>query len=228
MSILKSITAVLLMCCVFCMDVQAQSSLNPSTPTGDDDNVFRTQTIGGWGARPRGNNPGTYLHTNFEAAFPTGLTIGDGANTLTFTTAGAITAFLPSSGGLGVLDMSYTDPTKKDIRSTLISQAVALTISTTFDKYDAAFGESKYTLESLVIAEGDLANVSIKELLVEANKLIGGLDSEYTASQINSALSGANEAYVDGQVRTDYLKISTKSTALQTEQQAVKTLEFAR
>src|SRR4029079_4504484 len=31
---------------------------------------FRTQTQGGWGTDPTGNNPGVYLHANFAAAFP--------------------------------------------------------------------------------------------------------------------------------------------------------------
>src|SRR5215510_9913562 len=39
---------------------------------------FRTQTQGGWGAPPAGNNPGAYLHAHFATAFPTGLTIGCG------------------------------------------------------------------------------------------------------------------------------------------------------
>ena len=31
---------------------------------------LHTQTPGGWGAEPNGNNPGTYLHANFAATFP--------------------------------------------------------------------------------------------------------------------------------------------------------------
>src|SRR4030095_10616905 len=37
---------------------------------------LRTVTPGGWGSKPHGNNPGKYLHDNFAAAFPNGVTIG--------------------------------------------------------------------------------------------------------------------------------------------------------
>src|ERR1043165_4191897 len=38
--------------------------------------MLRTQTQGGWGASPAGNNPGTYLHAHFNATFSGGLTLG--------------------------------------------------------------------------------------------------------------------------------------------------------
>src|SRR4029079_7296542 len=48
---------------------------------------FRTQTQGGWGATPNGNNPAMYLQNHFASCFPNGVTIGcQSANTLTLTT----------------------------------------------------------------------------------------------------------------------------------------------
>src|SRR5690349_2149654 len=48
------------------------TTLSIALPCGQ----LRTQTQGGWGAAPAGNNPGTYLHANFQAAFSDGLTVG--------------------------------------------------------------------------------------------------------------------------------------------------------
>ncbi|MFM9004604.1 MAG: SprB repeat-containing protein, partial [Flavobacteriales bacterium] len=50
----------------------------------EDCGPHKTFTQGGWGAEPNGNNPGVYLHANFDAAYPSGLTIGCGDNTLSF------------------------------------------------------------------------------------------------------------------------------------------------
>ncbi len=69
---------------------------------------FRTQTQGGWGAIPNGNNPGVYVHTNFAAAFPSGLTIGcSSGNKLVLTSAQAVTDFLPSGTTPAVLLFSF-------------------------------------------------------------------------------------------------------------------------
>ena len=42
----------------------------------EEDCEFRTQTQGGWGAPPNGNNPAKYLQNNFVSCFPNGVTIG--------------------------------------------------------------------------------------------------------------------------------------------------------
>ena len=109
---------------------------------------FRTQTQGGWGATPNGNNPGVYLHANFTNAFPNGLTIGCN-NTLTFTSAQAITNYLPAGGQpLALPNGATTDPTSS--LGVFTSQVIALTLSTTFDTYDVNFGTSTDNLKDLV------------------------------------------------------------------------------
>ncbi|MEM6272451.1 MAG: hypothetical protein AAF998_23775 [Bacteroidota bacterium] len=60
-----------------------------------------------------GNNPAsTYRDANFASAFPSGLTLGCTTGfTASFSDAQAINNFLPTAGGLGVLNQSYTNPT---------------------------------------------------------------------------------------------------------------------
>src|SRR5262249_24510525 len=72
--------------------------------TGKTIGPFVTVTQGGWGAPPRGQNPGAILAANFSKVFgAAGVTIGCAAGGfhLTFTSASAIQAFLPQGGPPG-------------------------------------------------------------------------------------------------------------------------------
>ena len=140
---------------------------------------FRTQTQGGWGAPPHGNNPGKYVHTNFAAAFPNGLTVGC-TYKITLTSAQAITDYLPGGGTPAVLTASYTNPTK--LKNNLASQLVTLTLSVQFDQYDPHFSGSSVTLGSLIIGSGPFKGMTVSALLVEANKVLGGCPFAYTAT----------------------------------------------
>jgi len=179
---------------------------------------FRTQTQGGWGAKPSGNNPGVYLHANFESAFPEGVQIGgctersliEGA-CLTFTSAEAITKFLPGGSKATTLDGSYVDPTKKEVRNVLVSQTLAATLSVGFDAYDADFGASQYSLATMTVAAGDFEGKTVEFVIREANVFLAGGESAYTASQLNAALTSINESYVDGEIRSNYLMVSEQT-----------------
>ena len=73
---------------------------------------LRTQTPGGWGAEPNGNNNGTYLHKNFAATFPTRSRVGcnPGNYHIDLTAAQAITDLLPTGGEAVVLTANATNP----------------------------------------------------------------------------------------------------------------------
>ncbi|MBD0257855.1 MAG: SprB repeat-containing protein, partial [Cytophagales bacterium] len=160
---------------------------------------FRTQTQGGWGSKPSGNNPGTYLHANFDNAFPNDLVVGcNGGYTLKLTSAQAVTNYLPGGGTPDKLSGNLIDPA--GYGNNLAAQLVALTLSVGFDKYDADFGASGVLLENLVITQGIFEGWTVKELLVEANLALGGCDRKTNAtfSQIADALDAINNCYVDG------------------------------
>jgi len=157
---------------------------------------FRTQTQGGWGAAPNGNNPGVYLHANFAAAFPGGLIVGC-SNTLTLTSAQAVTDFLPSGSVPSALTGNLSDP-GGTYDNVLAGQVVALALSLGFDDYDASFSTSSADLGDLEIASGDFAGLTVQELFDEANSFLGGCPSVYTASQLNDAVTSVNENFDDG------------------------------
>jgi uncharacterized repeat protein (TIGR01451 family) len=163
---------------------------------------FRTQTQGGWGAKPSGNNPGAYLHKNFKKVFPNGIIIGCD-KTIKLSSAQAVTDFLPQGGSPAVLTKSYVD-TKEKI-SVLAGQVLALTISVKLDSAIDDFGSSEKNLGHLLIKEGTFQGWTVAEVLAEANKILGGCKSEYSPSQINDIIGKINENFVDGKTNKGFL-----------------------
>lgn len=159
---------------------------------------FRTQTMGGWGAPPNGNNPASFLHANFATAFPSGITIGCGARTLSLTTAQAVRNFLPSGSTPRMLNMGHMVNPGNSYKNVLAGQLVAATISLRFDELFPGFGESDGYLGDLVYAGGLFEGWTVSAVIAEANSFIGGCGSSFTAAQLNGALTMLNENYVDG------------------------------
>lgn len=165
---------------------------------------YRTQTQGGWGATPNGNNPGAYLNSNFAGAFSNGLTVGClSGYTLHLTSAQTIASFLPQGGTPAALTQNYTDPTS--INNVLAGQLVALGITLGFDAAIPNFCASTTPLISLKIATGTFAGWTVGQVYNEANKILGGCSSIYTASQITSALDSINNNFDNGTVVGTYL-----------------------
>ncbi len=175
----------------------------------DDDECelgHRTQTPGGWGAPPEGDNPGAYLHANFTGAFPSGLTVGcTDEHTVHFTSAQAITDYLPAGGKPTYLKRSYTDPSTNQLKNTMVSQLTALALSIGFDAYDSDFGSSDTPLENLVIVSGDFAGWTVGELFDVSSDVLGGCRDDYDESELTDALAAVNENFVDGEITGDYL-----------------------
>ncbi len=161
---------------------------------------FRTQTQGGWGATPSGNNPGVYLQNNFAAAFPTGLEIGCGSRKIKLTTATAVRNFLPQGGTATMLPSgTLTNPTKTSYSNVLAGQLVAVTLAVGFDNNSPSFSSSSTAFRDLVISTGPFIGKSIAQFLTIANERIGGCTtSGYTFSQINAAATSINQAYDNG------------------------------
>jgi hypothetical protein len=168
-----------------------------------DSCMFRTQTQGGWGAEPSGNNPGAYLHAHFDVAFPSGVTIGC-TYSINLTSAQAVTDFLPQGGGPLVLTMNYVDPVDPGI-STLAGNLLAVTLALGFDAYDPSFGLSPGYLGDLIITSGTFSGWTVTALVAEANLALGGCSTSYSLSSLNDALAGASQAFTDGETSTGYL-----------------------
>ena len=168
---------------------------------------LRTQSPGGWGAPPAGNNPGVYLHANFAAACPNGLTVGcypDNYN-LTLTSAQAITSFLPAGGQPAAITTNYLDPESKQLKNSLANQIVTLTLNMVFDIYDNGFGQSDVNLRDMIIASGPFQQLTVADFLKEANKVLGGCSSRYTPQQVTETADSINQNFHDGTINNGFL-----------------------
>ncbi|MEO8066085.1 MAG: T9SS type A sorting domain-containing protein [Flavobacteriales bacterium] len=173
---------------------------------------LRTQTMGGWGARPNGNNPAAYLHANFASAFPFGLTVGGtcgNGRTLVLTNAQAVTDFLPSAGTPAKLPPgSLVDPT--GYGNTLAGQLVATTLSVAFDAADPDFGSSSALLGETYVAQGVFLGMSVDFILGLANAKIGNCGGPYSLKQLNKVLNSINKNFVDGTTNNGFLSCEKK------------------
>ena len=148
----------------------------------------KTFTQGGWGAIPNGGNPGVYLHANFDAAYPNGLTIGCENNTLSFYSAQAITDFLPKGG----------TATSLPTLSVLTGQLLAAELNIGFDAYDSNFGSSDVALGAMYTNVDGFEGMTVSEIVSIANQVIGGCSSAYSFAELNSVLTIINENYDNG------------------------------
>jgi hypothetical protein len=177
----------------------------PPPPPPGDCGQLRTETPGGWGAVPNGNNPGTYLHAKFAAAFPGGVQVGCYPSNyyISLTTAQAITDLLPTGGTPAALKGSSTNPPA--IKNELVGQLVALTLSVGFDDSDPSFGPAGVALGDMNIGSGIFSGWTVRNFLAEANKVLGGCSTNYTPSQVNGVADLINKNYDDGLVDNGFL-----------------------
>ena len=215
-TILQFSAAVLVAACLFACQKE-MSGTDDSTGTGNESasisnarvsfpcGQMRTQTQGGWGAEPAGNNPGTYLHAHFRAAFGEFLTVGCYPNNyyIKLTAAQAVTNLLPTGGKAVALTSSAVDPAS--VKNVLVGQLVALKLSVTFDASDANFGQSPVALGNMIIGSGTFKGKTVADFLAIAEQVLGGCNSAYTPGQVNETATSINENFDDGSTNNGFL-----------------------
>ncbi len=166
----------------------------------------RTQTPGGWGAPAAGNNAGSLRDLYFDSIFPDGLIVGctEGFY-VKLTSAAAVEAFLPSGGKPGAIEQNYTNPNNKELKNSLVSHAVALTLSLHFDHYLEDFGEAEYLLCDLRICSGKFVGKKTQAILNGVNNIIGGCDINLTVNEAHELVTNINENFIDGGIDNGYL-----------------------
>jgi hypothetical protein len=163
---------------------------------------FTTFTQGGWGAAPKGNNPGTLLKANFGRVYPAGVKIG-GTSYLTFSSQPAVQGFLPQGGTAGSLLISDANPTAS-AAGVFAGQILALQLSVDFSKA----GVTKTGLDLRKVVSGKLAGYTVAQVLALANSVLGGgaLPTGVTISDLNSVVDAINNNYDNGTVNKGYLQ----------------------
>jgi hypothetical protein len=181
------------------------STVTIASPCGH----LTTYTQGGWGASPAGNNPGTYLHANFQSVFGDYLTVGcyPGKNYVKLTSAQAVTDLLPAGGPGAALTTVYTDPAS--LKNVLVGQLVALKLSIGFDYADANFGQSSVSLGDMIIGSGPFKGNKVVDFLAIGEEVLGGCSQDFTAAQIVETATAINENFDNGTTDKGFLTCPT-------------------
>lgn len=151
---------------------------------------FRTQSKGGWGAPPNGNNPANYMYNNWSSIGS--VSIGCASTTMTFSTAASVTAYLPNGNG-----------SPAPFNTNLATQVLALSISVALDNNVPSFGASNDHLACLVVVDPNYAafvGMSVQDVLDLANDVLGGCNTSYTFSQMTSIVDAINLNFHGGTV----------------------------
>ena len=172
---------------------------------GQNCNGFRTYTMGGWGTNCNGGNPGCYRDANFASAFPTGLTIGCGSNTISLTSSAAVAEFLPSGSTPRALDAGNLVNPGQSYNNVLAGQLVGVMLAAGFDAYDPNFSSNTQSFSSLIITQGPFTGLTVSAFLTIANNAIGGCATGYSFSALNATATAINENYDNGTVNNGFL-----------------------
>lgn len=164
---------------------------------------FRTFTASDWAEDLQQSPWSEYLDQKFSATFPEGLTLGC-EKKLTFDSPEAVRGFLPSNGAGSVLTNSEDNP--QPVNNGLAAEICALSLSIGFDNLDDGFSLSPVRLRSLVIARGPFAGWSVRDLLNEANTVLGGCTSNYSAGQMEEVIRSVNENFSRATVNRNFLR----------------------
>jgi len=172
----------------------------------NNDNDFRIESAGALGARPRTGNCASELYGCFDQVFPEGITIGTNENTLVFTSAESITAFLPSFGSMKTIPTTMIDPTSRELRSTFAARVLALKLSVMMDQANADFAGSNHTMATCTIKEGLFAGTSVARFLSICDAAIAGETTAMPVKLIEAQLNDLCSNYAPGTIADEMLK----------------------
>jgi hypothetical protein len=168
---------------------------------------FTTYTQNQWGSNSNNYEPQRSFIGFFSTYFPSPnyLTIGCN-NKLRITRPNELDKFLPSSGPSSPLPSgTLTDP-GYNYGNTLAGEVMALTLNVFYDSANASFSAATTYLKDQVVVSGTFANMSVRQVLNEANRYLGGCGSSYTSSQLLNATSSINSNYERGTKDEGYLR----------------------
>ncbi|MCX8056085.1 MAG: SpaA isopeptide-forming pilin-related protein [Ignavibacteria bacterium] len=159
------------------------------TPEPCDLTKYKTYTQDQWCLEPAKS----LLMNKFNQLFPSGFKIGDAGSphTITFTNATALKNFLPQMGTAGQLTMSYVNPTTTPAGQ-FAGNVAALALNVAFNDSGLLGSTSTTKLGNLVIASGPMKDYKVYEVLLLANKALGGGTTPFSIQTLNDVVSKIN------------------------------------
>jgi hypothetical protein len=164
---------------------------------------FRTFTATDWAEELKGSPWSEYLDSKFTEAFPDGLILGC-EKKVVFNSGDAVRAFLPSQGSGRELEESVEDPANSG--NGLAGEICALSLSIGFDLLDNKFSQSAAKLNTLIVATGPFAGWNVRDLISEANTVLGGCASNYSPGQMEEVIRNVNENFSGAVVNQKFLR----------------------
>ncbi len=158
---------------------------------------FITYTQNDWAVKPSGKNAGYLLAEHFKDVFPKGLVIGSPkGHSIVFTSANAVSLFLPQGGPSVALKNDYKNPSRKsEVAGMWGGLIAAAMLDVEFNRAGYLYranlksGQKKLKLGELIFKNGTFKNWTIDHLIFTANKLISGDKSvKYSIKDISNAL----------------------------------------
>ncbi len=166
---------------------------------------FNTHQQGGWGSTSGGVHDN--LNNNFDAIFPSGVTVGCSAGyEIVFTTADAIETYLPCTGDAESLVISHSGPNPEASsdptcwNNALVSQILTAKLNAQFDANLPAFSSSDLLLGDLVATSGVFMGMSANDIIAVADSIVGDCSTSYTLNEIRAVLNDFNRNYAGSQV----------------------------
>ena len=166
---------------------------------------FNTHEQGGWGSTSGGVHDN--LNNNFDAIFPSGVTVGCSAGyEIVFTTADAIETYLPCTGDAESLVISHSGPNPEASsdpscwNNALVSQILTAKLNAQFDANLPSFSSSDLLLGDLVATSGVFMGMSANDIITVADSIVGDCSTSYTLNDIRAVLNDFNRNYAGAQV----------------------------
>lgn len=159
------------------------------TPEPCDLTKYRTYTQDQWCLEPAKS----ILLNNFSSIFPHGFIIGDQGSlyNVKFTSGNALKSFLPQMGASGQLNMSYINPTTTTAGQ-FAGNVAALTLNVVLNDSGILGSTTTTKLRNLVIASGPMKDYKVYEVLLLANKALGGGTTPFSIQTLNDVVSMIN------------------------------------
>jgi PEP-CTERM motif len=191
----------------------------PAHATTFTDGEFITFSQIAWGQDPIPGNISFSLEENFDSVFPGGVLEvgipGTAGFSLLFDGADAVITYLPASGAPGVLTADLLDPVSSP-SGIFGGEVVTAELNVTFADDDllahppgVTFGDLVFqNLDLFSAAENpsvgpeivDFNGMSVREVLADANRLLGGAASPFIPGDIFALLEFTTRAFAGGEV----------------------------
>jgi hypothetical protein len=144
------------------------------------------------------------LNVQFGALFPEGLTLGCERGNVRLQSAGQVLQRLPTDRPAGPLEITKDMLAYEDNR--LASELLSLLLVLEMDAQLADFSPGSESLAHLQVAEGAFEGWSVKEIVLEANQVLGRCTSNYTPDQIYDVVRAINLTFAPNTTQHSFLK----------------------